>query len=233
MLKNKVCVKNEGITQDIFDAMVAVAKASGFDFSIQSNSCVGDYSLGYIGVDKGRAPMLALDQKDAVLGYYTIISLEDWLFSLAPIWADRVEKWDGAYYYANANHCNTLGKSDYIRKTEDDLDVSPVEIIATFKQEEWAPKVGEKCFWWEYQVTPMLLEPDCGGDIIIELDGEYRAIKPKELKQHERYTEQELLAYEVYRIMSNGYPMHLEFFIDNMSEEKEKYLRLVESGRFK
>ncbi len=124
------------MTEEVFNAVIAVAKAHGLDWMYPDGGT--HYNL-----HKKRSFML-FDEVITSGGdglAYKEIPVEDFLFSLAPDWAVDIRYFNGVYHYTDS-----VGKYVVIGGSEIyEFNLSGFKIIATRKQEQWQPKVGGEC----------------------------------------------------------------------------------------
>lgn len=174
-----------GIGKEVFDALVSVAVMSGY------KRAHGNESAKYLEIKRDGFIYLLTD-KERLYDGSKQLSLNDWLFSLAPDWVVDIRNIFGKPYYTDgwnkAIYMHDGNISDYDDVTRFNLIATrKVETATINKQhqtEEWQPKVGDPVSYPSGQGTLLIDEPD-KKDVVIVKDGqgEYRrvsvfAIKP-------------------------------------------------------
>jgi hypothetical protein len=228
-MKNKA-LKLEGLTESQINAAIAVAEANGFSKHSNFNSCKPEI-WGYLTANDSLILFLNnhTNSKDE-------LTLEEWLFYGAPDWAAsiRLAK-NGRYAYLNNYKYQYLDESEcseFFPAT-----VINGEVIATRQQEEWIPSVGDEAITSAGNVE--ILKKAYNGAFYVYacriINGEVGHLEwfnLDQLKPIPKYTDEELLAYEVYDIICQN-PMTMDEFLSANDTTKDICFNIAESGRFK
>lgn len=103
-------------------------------------------------------------------------------------------------------------------------------LFQLIENEEYTPKVGEECLHKGTLCVPLIVEPDVDNMVVVKIKGEYVVVTNNSFSKLPEYTEQELLAYELYCEINGNF--HTLEEIKNYTCF-DKYLKVAESGRFK
>ena len=133
-------VNIEGVSKEVFDACVSVAVASGFESAFYSLEPI------YLFIGDSEHPDGATrSSSNKYNEFKNKLTIEQWLFSLAPDWAVDIKLDDGDFVYTDnldSFTCIQVGCEDL--KSNSKHVATRGKTIYTRSQPKWEPKVGEE-----------------------------------------------------------------------------------------
>ena len=141
-----VDLKKHDVSKEVFDAMVAVAVASG----IYTDCAMFGYR--YLVIVNNNLNSVKGSYGDNYVKNLTELTPNEWLFSLAPEWAVDLSQYDGVFAYTDGKE-----KVFDFDSVATHWDWDGRVVIATREQQRWIPDVGDEC------LAQWLLPPDGGS----------------------------------------------------------------------
>lgn len=146
------------------------------------------------------------------------LTLEEWCFSVAPDWADRIELWEMQYYWSDGKNCSLFGSDTYhpIGYDKADKVLLRRSVLQEWDGKPLPPPVGTRCLI--NKGVEVTIEKVHQGQVLSVRDDGYMYLTRGDIfKPLPKYTEEQLTAYEMYcdhtKARGNSVPSTIDKFL--------------------